>query len=75
MLRSSSEIGRTEYVGARFTMRDVRSRELIDSELRLLVLVRSAVLEHGGTAPGFDRIDELLEERAAMVTGEAAPWL
>ena len=56
-------------------MRDVRSRELIDSELRLLVLVRSAVLEHGGTAPGFDRIDELLEERAAMVTGEAAPWL
>lgn len=52
----------------------VRSREVIDSELRLLVSVRNAVLQDGGTAPGLDRIDELLEERAAMVTGEAGPY-
>lgn len=54
-------------------MRGVRSRERIDSELRLLVSVRRAVLDDGGTAPSLGRIDELLEERAATVIGDVAP--
>jgi hypothetical protein len=41
------------------TMRD---REVIDSELRLLVAVRRSIREHGG-APSSLLIDELLDER------------
>lgn len=46
-------------------MRDVRA---IDSELRLLVAVRHAIVSQGGPPPSLDLIDELLDERAARMS-------
>ncbi|WP_165800784.1 hypothetical protein [Mycobacterium kansasii] len=46
----------------------MRSLDVIDSELRLLVAVRRAVVAEGGTAPSLDLINGLLDERRA-VTG------
>lgn len=43
----------------------VRSLDVIDSELRLLVAVRRAAVEEGGTAPSLHLIDGLLDERGA----------
>ncbi|WP_396913227.1 hypothetical protein [Mycolicibacterium sp.] len=44
----------------------MRDLDVIDSELRLLVAVRRAVIAEGGTAPSLDLIDGLLDERGAF---------
>ncbi|MGV7518133.1 hypothetical protein PJM49_26440 [Mycobacterium kansasii] len=44
----------------------MRDLDVIDSELRLLVAVRRAAVEDGGTAPGLHLIDGLLDERHAL---------
>lgn len=46
--------------------RGVRDLDVIDSELRLLVAVRRAVVADGGTAPSLHIIDGLLDERHAL---------
>ncbi|WP_157894367.1 hypothetical protein [Mycolicibacterium wolinskyi] len=44
----------------------MRSVEVIDSELRTLVVFRRAVIDDGGTAPSLCHIDQLLDERTAV---------
>ena len=44
---------------------NMRDRDVIDSELRLLAAVRQAVREEGGPAPYVGPVDELLDERNA----------
>jgi len=44
---------------------DTRDREIIDSELRLVVAIRHMVHEAEGRAPSSAHIDELLDERPA----------
>ena len=39
-----------------------RDRDTIERELRLLVSVRSAYRERGGTMPSIDQMDALLDE-------------
>jgi hypothetical protein len=46
----------------------VRDREVIDSELRLLVAVRWSIREHGGE-PSSRPVDELLDGRLAHLRG------
>ncbi|WP_158084028.1 hypothetical protein [Mycobacterium persicum] len=50
----------------------MRPREVIDSELRLLVAVRRAVMAEGGTAPSLGHIDRLLDERGVVSADPAA---
>jgi hypothetical protein len=50
----------------------VRSHDVIDSELRLLVAVRRAMLDEDGHAPSLHLIDGLLDERAALNADPAA---
>jgi hypothetical protein len=40
---------------------DMRDREIIDSELRLLAAVRRSIREHGGE-PSSRQVDELLDD-------------
>lgn len=51
--------GPVSYAGA------MRDPEVIDSELRLLVAVRNAVREAGGSPPSIGPVDELLDELRA----------
>ena len=44
---------------------DVRDRETIDSELRLLAAVRRVCRDHGGPGATIGPVDELLDERLA----------
>lgn len=44
---------------------DMRDREIIDSELRLVVAIRRMVCERGGPLPTTAPMDELLDERLA----------
>lgn len=56
------------------TLTFVRSLDVIDSELRLLVAVRRAAVEDGGTAPSLHLIDGLLDERRAVNdSGDSSP--
>lgn len=48
----------------------VRGLEVIDSELQLLVAVRAAIRDEG-TEPGPRQIDDLLDERAALMRGKS----
>lgn len=50
-----------------------RDVDVIESELRLLTAVRRAVTELGATAPSFEPIDELLDERASRSGTQSAP--
>ena len=48
----------------RLTLRTVRDREAIDTELRLLAAARWSIREQDGQ-PGSLQVDELLDERAS----------
>lgn len=50
----------------------MRSLDVIDSELRLLVTIRHAAIADGGTAPSLRLIDQLLDERGALSAAPAA---
>jgi hypothetical protein len=47
----------------------VRDIEVIDSELRLLLVIRNMVREAEGRTPNTARIDALLDERSTAATG------
>jgi hypothetical protein len=46
-----------------YTLSIVRDREIIDSELRLVALLRRAARECGGPLPSIAVADALLDER------------
>jgi hypothetical protein len=46
----------------------VRDREVIDSELRLLLAIRHMAPEAEGRPPNTARIDALLDERSAALS-------
>ena len=45
----------------------MRDREIIDSELRLVVAIRRMVCEEEGRPPRHARMDALLDERSATM--------
>jgi hypothetical protein len=44
---------------------DMRAIEVIDSELRLLAVIRAVMRQDGGGRPSVERANELLDERLA----------
>jgi hypothetical protein len=48
------------------TIPDMRDRETIDSELRLLAAVRRVCREKDGRVPSIGPVDELLDERREL---------
>lgn len=52
-----------EPYGLKLRLIGMRSIEVIDSELRLLALIRTVCRQYGGCLPSIGRVDELLDER------------
>ncbi len=50
----------------RLTIADMRDRETIDSQLRLLAAVRRVCRELGGLLPSIGPVDALLDERREL---------
>jgi len=51
----------------------MRDREVIDSELGLMLAIRKMAREAEGRTPNTARIDALLDERAALLHGTQSP--